>query len=75
MYHSLAISHHNNTSLVDDEERNGQIFSDKGAALSLGGITDGISILELTSAYSTIANGGLHYKPRFYTTVYDHDGL
>lgn len=62
------------TSLVDNEERNGQVFSDKGAALALGGITDGISILELTDAYSTIANGGLHYKPRFYTTVYDHDG-
>lgn len=62
------------TSLVDDDERNGQIFSDKGAALALGGITDGISVLELTGAYSTIANGGLHYKPRFYTTIYDHDG-
>ena len=62
------------TSLVDDEERNGQVFTDKGAALALGGITDGISILELTGAYSTIANGGLHYKPKFYTTIYDHDG-
>ncbi len=62
------------TSLVDEEERNGQIFSDKGAALALGGITDGISVLELTGAYSTIANGGLHYEPKFYTTIYDHDG-
>lgn len=62
------------TSLVDNDERNGQVFSDKGAALALGGITDGISVLELTGAYSTIANGGLHYQPKFYTTIYDHDG-
>ena len=62
------------TSLVDDETRNGQTFTDKGPATALGGITDGVSVLELTNAYSTIANGGLYHAPKFYTTIYDHDG-
>lgn len=62
------------TTLVDNETRNGQTFTDKGPATALGGITDGVSVLELTGAYSTIANGGLYNKPKFYTTIYDHDG-
>lgn len=41
--------------------------------LSLGGITDGVSNLELTAAFSTIANQGTYMKPRFYTRILDHD--
>lgn len=42
--------------------------------LSLGGITDGVTNLELTAAYATIANQGTYIKPRFYTEILDHDG-
>lgn len=42
--------------------------------LCLGGITKGVSNLELTAAYSTIANSGTYTKPRFYTKVLDHEG-
>lgn len=38
---------------------------DLGAALSLGGITKGVSNMELTAAYAAIANGGVYTTPRF----------
>lgn len=40
----------------------------------LGGLTKGVSNLELTAAYATIANEGTYQKPRFYTKILDHDG-
>lgn len=43
-------------------------------ALSLGGLTNGVTNLELTAAYATIANGGTYIKPKFYTRILDHDG-
>ena len=43
-------------------------------SLALGGITDGVTNLDLTTAYATIANGGEYNKPIFYTTVVDHQG-
>lgn len=48
--------------------------TDYNPALALGGITDGVSNLELTDAYATIANGGIYTKPRFFTKILDHDG-
>ena len=48
--------------------------SDRTQALALGGITNGVTDLELTAAYATIANGGTYTKPRFYTKILDHDG-
>ncbi len=60
------------TTLQTTPNENGQ--SDLGPAISLGGITNGVSPLELTAAYSAIANGGVYNKPVFYTKVLDHDG-
>lgn len=40
----------------------------------LGGITNGVILNELNSAYGTIANGGGYMRPIFYTKVVDHDG-
>lgn len=48
--------------------------TDNNAALALGGITKGVTNLDLTSAYATIANGGEYNTPVFYTTVVDHQG-
>ncbi len=63
------------TTLVDREEINGQIFTDKNIVLPLGGLTHGVSLLELTAAYGTIANqGGVYVEPIFYTRVLSHDG-
>lgn len=47
---------------------------DNNQALALGGITNGVTNLELTAAYATIANSGTYVKPRFYTKILDHDG-
>ncbi len=42
--------------------------------LALGGITNGVSNLELTAAYAAIANGGIYTAPTFYTKVVDSSG-
>ena len=42
--------------------------------LALGGITNGVSTLELTAAYAAIANSGTYIEPMFYTKVTDHEG-
>lgn len=42
-------------------------------SLSLGGITNGVTNLELTAAYATIADKGTYTKPRFYTKILDHN--
>ena len=43
-------------------------------SLALGGITKGVSNMELTAAYAAIANGGVYTTPRFFTKILDHDG-
>lgn len=43
-------------------------------SLSLGGITRGVTNLELTAAYATIADMGTYIRPRFYTRILDHSG-
>ncbi len=63
------------TSLVDSrKEADGRVVSDINYPMALGGLTDGVSNLELTAAYAAIANGGVYTKPRFYTKILDHDG-
>lgn len=47
---------------------------DNNQSLALGGITNGVTNLDLTAAYATIANGGEYNTPIFYTTVVDHQG-
>lgn len=51
-----------------------KIFSDITQSLALGGITDGVTNLELNAAYATIANGGDYIKPTLFTRILDHDG-
>ncbi len=55
-------------------EKDGSIVSDIGQPLALGGITDGVTNLELNAAYATIANQGTYIKPKLYTKIVDHDG-
>ena len=56
------------------DQASGKIFSDINLSLALGGLTDGVTNLELTAAYAAIANGGVYNKPYLYTKVLDHDG-
>lgn len=48
--------------------------TDRNLGISLGGLTQGVTNLELTAAYAAIANQGEYNEPSFYTQVLDHDG-
>ena len=48
--------------------------NDRNLSLALGGLTYGVTNLELTAAYAAIANGGQYIEPSFYSAVYDHEG-
>lgn len=48
--------------------------NDLNAATALGGLYRGVSNLDLTSAFASIANGGTYTKPRFFTKILDHNG-
>ncbi len=48
--------------------------NDKNLSLSLGGMTKGVTPLELTAAYGTMANKGTYIKPRLFTKVEGPDG-
>ncbi len=48
--------------------------TDNVLSLALGGMTSGVSPLEMASAYGTIANDGVYITPTFYTSVTDSDG-
>lgn len=56
---------------VDDQ---GTVHSDINLPMALGGLTDGVTNLELTAAYASIANGGVYTEPSFYTKIVDHNG-
>ena len=58
---SLEFSH------LDDEK-------DKNIGISLGGLTNGATPLEMAAAYGTIANDGVYIEPTFYTKVVDGNG-
>ena len=43
-------------------------------ALTLGGMTYGVSPLEMASAYGTLANNGVYIEPTIFTTITTYDG-
>lgn len=63
------------TTLVEERaSESGKSFTDLGPALALGGLTDGVTTLELAAAFGAIANEGMYNKPVFYTKVIAYDG-
>ena len=62
------------STLVDGVEKDGKIYSDVTQSLALGGITNGVTNLELNASYATIANNGQYIEPKLYSIVKDHDG-
>ncbi len=63
------------TTLVDQEvTEDGRVLTDRGLSTALGGLTYGVTNLELTASFETIANNGEYRKPVFYTKVIDHEG-
>ncbi len=50
-------------------------YSDKDISpLSMGSLTKGVTVLEMTAAYSAFVNNGQYTTPILYTKVYDADG-
>lgn len=47
---------------------------DENLSIALGGLTYGISPLEMAGAYQTFANGGKYVEPTFYKKVEDTNG-
>ena len=43
-------------------------------SLALGGMTKGVSNIDMTAAYAAIANKGVYTKPIYYTKVIDSEG-
>ena len=44
------------------------------APLALGGFTNGLTVLEMTAAYTMFPNSGYYSPPRLYTKVLNNDG-
>lgn len=63
------------TSIVDKEVKGGKVYTDKNlSSLALGGLTNGVTPLEMSTAYSCIANGGMYIEPISYTKICTKDG-
>ena len=61
------------SNVISSEVINGKTFSDIHLPMALGGITHGVSNIELTAAYAALANKGIYTKPIFYTQILDHN--
>lgn len=57
-----------------DTDANGNVFTDANLSTALGGITRGVTNVELCAAYAAIANEGDYIKPIYYTKILDHNG-
>lgn len=63
------------TTLVESRtEPNGKVVSDINHPMALGGLTDGVTNLELTAAFATLANRGIYTEPILYTKILDANG-
>lgn len=58
------------STLVED----GAVSDKNLAPLALGGLTDGVTVLEMTAAYNAFAADGIYTEPYFYTKVTDREG-
>lgn len=57
------------STLVD--MRNG--YTDRGLSMALGGLTDGVKVIEMATAYNTLKTSK-HMEPKFYSKVLDRNG-
>lgn len=62
------------TTLVEEEEVNGEIIGDQNLSTALGGVTYGVTVEEMTAAYATFVNSGMYNEPVTYTKVIDANG-
>lgn len=53
---------------------NGKKYTDETLSTALGGMTRGVSPLEMNAAFNVLANGGTYTKPITFTSIYDRHG-
>ena len=76
---SIAVENLNNVgilSAINYAEKYGYKFSEKDYSLSiaLGGMTNGATVLDITSSYMTLANGGYYKKVGFVEYITKQNG-
>ncbi|WP_419095827.1 transglycosylase domain-containing protein [Halalkalibacter suaedae] len=59
---------------INSLERFGLDVSDRGLAIALGGLTEGLSPFEIVSSYRVFANEGKKTDPYFITAIYSRSG-
>jgi penicillin-binding protein 1A len=52
----------------------GRSYHDENYSMVLGGMTRGVSPLEMTNAFAVFANEGIHTEPLTFTKIYDRRG-
>ena len=57
-----------------DRDADGTVWTDANLPLALGGLTNGVTNIELCAAYAAIANSGNYIEPLYYTKILDHNG-
>ena len=62
------------STLISSKVINGKTYTDITPSLALGGITDGVTVLEMTAAYQIFPNQGLYNESRTYTKVETVEG-
>jgi len=62
------------TTLVENETRGDKQVTDQTLSSALGGLTDGVTVEEMTAAYSAFVNSGMYNAPTTYTKVIDSSG-
>lgn len=61
--------------IAEGENKNGEFITDMDyAALALGQLNYGISVRDITAAYSILADGGVYHAPRSYSLVKSQSG-
>lgn len=54
--------------------KSGKYTDSNLSSMAVGGMTHGVTTLEMCAAYATFGNGGKYYAPKCYTTVTDYKG-
>lgn len=63
------------TTLVDNyTDSSGNTYTDIALPMALGGLTKGVTNIELTNGFASIASGGTYHEASFYSKIVDHDG-
>lgn len=63
------------STLVEGEYRGEQYFTDAAvASMALGGLTDGVTVVDMAAAYAVFPNAGVYNEPKTYLQVLDSSG-